>query len=388
MSASKEKIDPNNLDLVQIRDWIREWKETVLANVVMVGEVPAPTFKESQRTSFVLDRFRECGLSEVTTDEMSNAIGVLPGTKRTQSILVCAHMDTLASATTDHSVRVDGETMEGAGLVDNSLGVASMISLPTLLEQLGLKFQSDIILVGSTRSLGKGNLEGVQYFLDNHVGTIQAGVFVEGAELGRLSSKSVGMLRAEVHVDYGEGPDSSFGAIAPLCDFVAQAQEIPVPHRPRTTITMGRIESGNSFNIAPHAGTLQLEVRSEKLGMVSQIRESLYEIAREVGSSHRASVQIRDIARCRPGGVDFRHPLTVATRSIMERLGVEPVINPSVGELSALIGMGLPGVTIGISNKAPEAEPIEIIKIEPIFTGLAQLVGLLVAIDQGVCDEE
>ncbi|MFP6901643.1 MAG: hypothetical protein VCA36_11920, partial [Opitutales bacterium] len=57
------------------------------------------------------------------------------------------------------------------------------------------------------------------------------------------------------------------------------------------------------------------------------------------------------------------------------------------GDLGALIDAGHPGVTLGITHVENSREENETITIEPISRGLAQLIGLLRAIDCGHCDE-
>ena len=176
------------------RDAAKGLKEILLANLVMVGEIPAETFKEEKRVRFVLDRFRECGLDKISTDEADNALAVLPGKEGRKSILVCAHLDTLFDDKVDHTVTVNTESVIGAGIADNSLGVAVLCSLPSILERLGIELDADLILMGASRSLGRGSLQGIEFFLDHHPGEIVAGVCVEGVDLGRLSYQSIGIV--------------------------------------------------------------------------------------------------------------------------------------------------------------------------------------------------
>jgi tripeptide aminopeptidase len=74
-------------DLPKIKKSLKGMSEILLANLVMVGEIPAPTFREERRVQFILDRFKEAGLTECSTDEAGNGIGLLPGTEGEHSIL-------------------------------------------------------------------------------------------------------------------------------------------------------------------------------------------------------------------------------------------------------------------------------------------------------------
>jgi hypothetical protein len=71
----------------------------------------------------------------------------------------------------------------------------------------------------------------------------------------------------------------------------------------------------------------------------------------------------------------------------MESLGLKPTIRPSMSEVSELISRGLPSVTLGITEASHLHDVDETIRIRPVYTGLAQLVAVLMAIDGGFCDE-
>ena len=68
-------------------------------------------------------------------------------------------------------------------------------------------------------------------------------------------------------------------------------------------------------------------------------------------------------------------------------LGIQPKIIPSISELSELIAHKVPAVTLGITEASNIQDLNETIQIEPIYKGLAQLLGTLLAIDGGFCNE-
>ena len=71
----------------------------------------------------------------------------------------------------------------------------------------------------------------------------------------------------------------------------------------------------------------------------------------------------------------------------MQTLSVQTRIQPSLSDLSVLLSAKIPAITIGITQSQRLADLEEKVMIEPIFTGLAQLLGLILAIDEGCCDE-
>ena len=123
---------------------------------------------------------------------------MFPGIENDRNILVVAHTDTLFGADIDHTIAVQSDHITGPAVGDNSLGVAVIASLPTVLKYLDIQLHSNLILMGASRSLGRGDQQGLRFFLSNTQHPICAGVAVEGIPLGRLSHESVGMLWGEI----------------------------------------------------------------------------------------------------------------------------------------------------------------------------------------------
>ena len=276
-------------------------------------------------------------------------------------------------------------------MADNSLGVAVLASLPTILERMEIELQSNIVLMGGARSLGRGNLEGLRFFLKNNALPVCAGICLEGVQLGRLNYSSVGMVRGDITCDVSEEFDwTKFGATNPIIvlnDIISRIEEIPLPKRPKTTIVIGAIEGGAAYNTIPTHSELKIEIESESAGKVKQIRETIADICAEIAVKTGADVRFDAFASRKQGGLPFTHPLVRYTRSIIKGLDIEPSVMPSISELAAFINARIPAVTIGISTSEKLVRPAVSVDIEPMFKGIAQLVALLMAIDRG-CEDE
>ncbi|MBN1834229.1 MAG: peptidase dimerization domain-containing protein [Spirochaetales bacterium] len=358
----------------------------------MIGEIPAPTFGEGPRVEFIQNRFTECGLHSVSTDEMGNALGIVPGSSAEQSILVVAHVDTVFPANIDHNITLSPDAATGPGVGDNALGAAVIVTLPTLLNLLEIELRSNLVLMGASRSLGRGDLDGLRFFLSNADIRLAAGIGVEGFPLGRLSHESIGMFRGELAVRVPEAHDwtrfGAVGAIGTLNDVIQRILEIRLPRRPRSTIVLGSIEGGKSYSTISTEALLRFEVRTDSEEIGQEIVQQLEDIASDVSSQTGAEVVLDIFARRRPGGISFRHPLVRATRRIMRALEIEPHRSPVTSEVAAFSEHGVPAVTIGVTHGEHQNQPDEVVQIEPVSTGLAQLVGILLAIDGGFCRED
>ncbi len=378
-------------ELPRFHNELLELNEILLANLIMIGEIPAPTFEEEQRIEFLKNRFAESGLLSTSSDESGNALGILQGEKGDRNIMIVAHADTVFPATVDHTLSIRIDRVTGPSVGDNSLGCAVLAALPKIIEALKLPIYSNLIFMGSSRSLGRGNLEGLRFFLSNFKDPVVAGLCIEGVELGRLSYTSLGMLRGEITCQVPEAYDwtrfGAVGAIITLNEVINKILEIPLPGRPRTTIVLGSIHGGTSFDTIATSALLRFEIRSEAEGMAKNIGMEIEDIVASVASRTGAEIRLEKIAERRPGGLAYNHPLARNARAILNKLNIKPRISPSTAELSAFIYNKIPALTVGITNGGHLNEENETIRIEPISVGIAQLLGLLLVIDRGFADE-
>jgi di/tripeptidase len=114
----------------------------------------------------------------------------------------------------------------------------------------------------------------------------------------------------------------------------------------------------------------------------SQVRDLSEEFSLESGTE----VKLEIVARRPNCGIPFTHPLVKTTRAIMDSLAITPKVDPSTGDLNAIVQAGHPGVTLGLTTAENLRDENETVLLEPLFKGLAQLIALLRAIDEGLCD--
>ncbi|GAK52814.1 peptidase dimerization domain protein [Candidatus Moduliflexus flocculans] len=378
--------------LPQLESPLHEMQDIILANLVAIGEIPAPTFEERKRVEFLQERFTDIEMLDCSTDEMENVYAILPGETGEKHLLVTAHLDTIFPDDDDHTITMSADEVTGTAVADNSLGIAVMASLPYLLRRLNLRLQSNVILMGAARTLGRGNLAGLRFFLENSRMPIQAGIAVEGIELGRLSYSSVGMLRGEITClvpdDYDWTRFDTTGAITNLNEVINQILALPLPRQPRTSVVLGSIEGGEqAYGKIAKFAQLRFEIRSESADVVESIREEIQEIVMEQAAKTNKTITAEFFGKRTPGGLAISHPLCRQTRRIMEALSIEPHISPSLSGLSAFIDRKIPAITLGITKGQRTKDPEETILIAPIAKGVAQLIGVLLAIDGGFCDE-
>lgn len=387
--AKKPVIRESRETLLAHREALRHLREILFANVVMAGEIPAPTGYERRITRFLSDRFTECGLDNISLDQAGNVAGVISGKSGRRNLLVAAHVDKIWAESEDHTVSVGVGVMGGRGLADNSLGVAVLATLPLILDELGIELDANLVLLGTTRSFGRGDLRGMRFFLENSAWEIDSALCLEGIDLGRLSFSSLGMARGEIVVELARLHDeetsneAASGVIATLSEIIGAMLEINRRDCPDTRILIGSVESGSGYSVPPGRGLVRFEIRSLEADRVAAVEEELVQLIGRFSGREGAKVGIEIIARRRPGNLGIDHPLVREAAGILKILGVESRIEPSVSELAALLDRRIPSLTLGLTKGENRHSPEESILLNPIFDGLAQLVSMLEFMDRG-----
>ncbi len=376
-----------------IRDRVRQlplelerFRELLLANVIMFGEIPAPTFHEQERINLMEQRFTECGLQNCSIDEKGNGAAIIPGSESESTIMVAAHADTPFPASVDHTLTLEPDRIVGPGIADNSLGIAVLATLPTLLEGVGISFKSDILLLSSVRSLNEGNQEGLRFFLSNTKRPIAAALAVEGVQLGRLNYRSRASLGGEIFC-VADKAHEEVSALDVLSQIIYRLRKIQLPEQSATRLILGYIEGGVTYKTPARKARLKFQLSSDSDQTIVNITEKIDSLIAELSKEYKANIDFNIIARTRYGGMDPKHFFVLQARRVLTTLGIHPGDNPYSSVVSGFVENEIPAMCIGITTGENLNYPDERIDISPIMKGVAQLIGLLMAIDGGCCAE-
>ena len=117
--------------------------------------------------------------------------------------------------------------------------------------------------------------------------------------------------------------------------------------------------------------------------LFTDIKDIIGKLAKELS----VEIELKTISNVRAARLENHHPLVQTAASILKQLDIEPVTAPSESELSIFLSRNVPALTLGVSYGAGYQKAEASMQIEPIFKGIAQIVAILKAIDNGVCDE-
>ncbi len=373
-------------------DKIREIREIIISNIVLLGQIPAPTFHEKRRAEHLVERLAEFQVDACAIDDFGNPMAVIRGTSPTKPpIFVVAHLDTFSEVENDLHYEVTDKIISGIGVSDNSAAVGVLVSLPEIFKRLNLQFASDIILVAPILSLGRGNLKGIRRLLSHWPSPIRGAICLESIELGRLNYFSYGMIRSEIScsiaVDDHERLHHKPNAILVINEVINAILGLRLPQKPRTQIVIGKITGGFDHGKIAYDANIGFEIRSDSDDMVKVLYADIRDIVDGVNKTYDVEVKLNRISNLNATRLSYNHPLIKCASRILNRLEVEIFSEPSESILSIFLHRKIPAITLGLTRGDNFHENDAMIEIEPMYKGIAQIPALLMAMDNGVCDE-
>lgn len=348
---------------------------------IAIQQIAAPTFAECARAAYVAEQFTALGLNNVELDEMCNVYGRLPGKAATQpGLMVSAHTDTVFAADTDLSIRREGDLIFGAGLGDNSIGVAALLAAIKWLRHGQITPPHDLWFVAPTREEGLGDLGGMRAAYARLQPFIRGVVNIEGLAFGHIYYAGIAVRRLKIsarasggHSWLHYGRPSATHAIVELG---ARITSIHPPVNPRTTYNIGMIEGGTTINaIATHA-SLWLDMRSEDRAALARLENDV--------RAHIKALEADDLAFTveivgdRPAGaIPVTHPYVQAALHSLAEMGVRASLEVGSTDANIPLAEGCPAITIGITRGGNAHRLDEYIEVAPVALGLRHLFSVL-----------
>lgn len=339
-------------------------------DLIELTEIPAPPFGEEKRAARFAEMLREAGLTDVTIDEVGNAIGRRPGTVGDRVVAYAAHLDTVFPIETDVTVRFDDERMYAPGIGDNTRGLVTVLGVLRAMQHAGIESEADIWFIGNVGEEGLGDLRGVKHLFRDGAPKIDTFIAVDGGESDRIVFGGVGSHRYRVTF---RGPGGhSWGAygLANPHHALGRAIRIFDENAPSVTGTgektshnVGRIGGGTSVNSIPFESWMEIDMRSgsqDKLDDIDAVLVAAVEQAlREENDGRLDGPELTvDVERVgtRPAA---QQPLTnaIVQRAMAATLafGIEPSLRISSTDSNLPISKGVPAVTMsrgGVSEGA------------------------------------
>ncbi len=342
--------------------------ETVVRRTIELAEIPAPTGVEAARAALVRSWWELDGLRDVHVDEAGN-VWAKARDGDGPIVILCAHLDTVFGSDVSHAVRVDGETLIGPSVGDDSVGVASLSAAATSLPARGLP----VWLLATVGEEGLGNLRGANAALDRPPAAVAAFVAVEGNYLGRVSTVGVGSLRRRVRVSgpgghawENAGSPSAVHAVAQLAASIAR-----IPQRSGTSVNVGRLGGGEGINVRAREAWLELDLRADDPAVLAALAA---DVAEHLAWVDPPLVVEQEVLGERPAGhVSPDHELVRAAKDALAEMGTAALTPATSTDANAAHARGIPAVAVGVTTGSGEHTTDEQIETGPIEDGVRAL---------------
>ncbi|NOY98246.1 MAG: M20/M25/M40 family metallo-hydrolase [Chloroflexi bacterium] len=358
--------------------------ERLLDLTIRIQQIPAPTFDERARAEFVRSLFVAEGLSDVSTDEVGNVLGRIPGDDGTAApLVICAHLDTVFPAGTNLRFARSAERVAGPGIGDNALGVAGLLGLVWLLRERDVRLPGDLWLAATVGEEGLGDLHGMRAVADRFGADVRAYLILEGMALGHVYHRALGVRRYRIHARTAGGHSwSDHGrpsAVHELSALVTKLTALHLPARPRTTLNVGTFSGGTTVNTIAARAYLELDLRSEDAGTLTELARDVEALV-ETANGPEVRVEAEEIGSRPAGGIPATHPLVRLAEDCLREQGLEPVLTIGSTDANIPFSRGYPAVCLGLTTGGGAHTVDEFIHTRPLGQGMAQFLDFVLRV--------
>ena len=342
--------------------------DAILRAQIAVAQIAAPTGEEHERGAWVARRFRDCGLSDVQTDDVGNVVARRSGTDDLAPVVICAHLDTVFPRGTDLSIRRDGDRLIGPGINDNGRGLAVMLALAGEIDGVRLASRHPVEFVATTGEEGIGDLRGAKHYFAHRGRDAHAMIALDGAGDERIIHRALGSRRFRVSFS-GPGGHSwaAFGvanAVHAAAGAAARLAALALPIVPRTTLSVGRIGGGLSVNSIPDAAWLEIDLRSTSAAQLDALERAIHHVARAAAEeendkramgSRALTVDVEPIGSRPCGETPAEHALVQSAVQATRLVGRRPDLALASTDANVPISQGIPAIAIGAGGRGGDA---------------------------------
>ena len=331
-------------------------KKIVIDRTKEIACIPAPTFAEQDRAVRIRDWWMQDGITDIATDEVGNLLAQLrPGAHASsESIRICAHMDTVFAADVTHATRCEGDLIVGPSVADDSVALAALSMLESSLPR---KTHLSVWIAATTGEEGLGNLSGITHLLENFHSPIAAVIALEGNYLGRVNIIGVGSVRGRVEISGSGGhsweepnnPSAVESSALCITEILRECGEIQASALSKGTVNVGRIVGGESVNSRALTCAFDIEARSEDPVLLATLERAIRTHVEALVAIEKVDVTWTDLGRRPAGGIKPDDPLALIAATSLSKHGITPSFTAASTDANAAYARGIPAITLGVA---------------------------------------
>ncbi len=349
-------------------EFMKSDRDVILDKQIELTLIPAPTHHEAEKAKRFVEMLEAEGLTDCHIDEYGNAVGIRKGTGGGKNVLVEGHLDTVFPLDTKLEIVRNGQYIRCPGIVDDTRGLASVLSTIRGLNAAGIQTKGDIHFVGTVQEEGTGALKGMKYYVEHHP-ELDASISVDGDGWSDITFEATGIQTYEV-VFHGIG-GHAYGAYGKVANpihaaarAIAKIAEFRVPSEPRTSVAVTNLEAGNLaavHAIVPEA-TIRFNFRSNGQKELEELRERIFAAIEEACKEETdrwgmdtITYTVKHICDVNAASRDPHTPIVEGAVCISEFLGDEATLGKGGStNCSRALEAGLQAVCLGGGRDYPD----------------------------------
>ena len=239
----------------------------------------SPSFKE---------RLERYGAKDCEIDGIGNAYGYIYGKESAKKSIVImeTHLDTVFMEDTPLAIIEKDGKIFCPGIGDNASAQAQSFSIMRAMNHAGIKPVNTVMVMGAACEEGKGNFDGMRFFLKNNdPKNFAAAVIVDGGGDSNIGWGGIGIIRITYtfkgpkgHSWHRGGDPSTIHAMGRA---VAKIAEIPMIKDPKTTINVGIVSGGSTVGAVAGECMIQVDMRSSNAKLLHELAEKVERFVQE-----------------------------------------------------------------------------------------------------------
>jgi tripeptide aminopeptidase len=346
-----------------------------LADHILLTEIPAPPYKETERAKQYAKMLKAAGADSVWIDNVSNVIAKRKGKTGKKVVVLEGHLDTVFPEGTDVKIKHRGDTLYAPGVADDTRALALVLTVLKSMETNAIETDADVLFIGAVGEEGQGDLRGVKnLFSAQGPGKIDTYIAVDGTGMNSIVHRGLGSHRYRITFK-GLGGHSSgaFGLANPhnalaraIHYWVLDADKFVRQPGVRVTYNIGVIGGGTSVNSIPFESWMEVDMRSESPARVTGIDQLLQAAVQKALKEENQmkmigpdlTVDVKMVGD-RPSGVeDPTIPFVQRAIAATAYFNTKPTLNVSSTNANIPISKGIPAITIGSGGKSGGAHAL------------------------------
>jgi len=353
--------------------------------------MPSPSGQEGRVAQALKKRLSDIGFEvfvdqagKVLNGEAGNIIAKRAGRRDWDTVLLCAHMDTVTPVSPGAPVIENGViSSPGNGVIgiDDKAGIAAIIEgVQRMIETVQEGPPIEIVLTVQEEVGLKGSRQLDMTRLDARCGfVLDSGSEVGEITIGSPEKRSLEFLFTGRASHAGVEPEKGVSAIVAASKAIAG---MPLGRiSAETTANIGLIQGGAAKNIVPETTRLVGEARSFSEDELARTVEAMVMVAQKEAESMGATVQFNENRDYPAIHLNEEESVVQLAASAIRKMGLEPRFSEGGGGSDAVIltTKGIPCVNLGmgVKNAHTSQEHISLKELEKT----AQLVFQLLTVN-------